>query len=483
MSSQVAMAALSILTVKLVAVGLSKELAGNYHSAYSYLQIWGILADFGLYAVAVKEVSVAKNPERVLGTFLLLRSGIVLLALGAALVIAWGIPLWRGTPLPLGISIAALVPFFTLLAGVFRVVFQVRHAMQWVFSAEVISRIVTAICMLLLVLYGELRSTRTTDYYLFLGVGSLGAVALFITSYVGARGIIRIVPHTDFTEVRRVLALAIPYGIAFLFTAIYRQSDVTLIALLRTDYELQNAEYGFALRAAEMAFLIPTYLLNATLPVLGALGTKSQQGKKLLGKTLFALLALGGSLALGSAILARPLMQLLTTEDYLSSPLAAGSDTALALLAVPMFFNAIVQYCFYVLLMEHVWQPLVRSLGIGAALATLANLYMVPRFGFVGACITSIAVHSILVVLLFPGTASRFPVILPLWTVGKLCIFFLLITAFLLVVRPWMSSTLSTLLLLFPLGASAVLSFQKTGCSAYLRSNGRDRNGMEDVIE
>ncbi len=59
MGSQIVMAALSILTTKFVAIGLSQELAGHYNTAYGYLQLFGILADFGLYAVAVREVSQA----------------------------------------------------------------------------------------------------------------------------------------------------------------------------------------------------------------------------------------------------------------------------------------------------------------------------------------------------------------------------------------------------------------------------------------
>ena len=61
------MAALSILTVKFVAIGLTKELAGSYNSAYGYLQLFGILADFGLYAVSVREVSKTKDPSKILG--------------------------------------------------------------------------------------------------------------------------------------------------------------------------------------------------------------------------------------------------------------------------------------------------------------------------------------------------------------------------------------------------------------------------------
>jgi O-antigen/teichoic acid export membrane protein len=142
-ASQIVMAGLSIVTVKFVAIGLTKELAGTYNSAYGYLQIFGILADFGLYAVAVREVSRAENKERVLGALIVLRVLILALSLGSAVVIAWLVPMWRGDALPLAVSIAAFVPGFTLLAGVIRTVFQVHYRMQYVFIAEVTQRVIT----------------------------------------------------------------------------------------------------------------------------------------------------------------------------------------------------------------------------------------------------------------------------------------------------------------------------------------------------
>ena len=72
------MAALSIVTVKLVAIGLSIELAGYYNTAYGFLQIFGILADFGLYAVSVREVARAGEGKiQVLGNLMTLRAVIL----------------------------------------------------------------------------------------------------------------------------------------------------------------------------------------------------------------------------------------------------------------------------------------------------------------------------------------------------------------------------------------------------------------------
>src|SRR3989338_3344995 len=113
LASKIVMAALSIITVKFVAIGLSKELAGIYNSAYGYLQLFGILADFGLYAVAVRELSRARDQAIVIGHLLILRLLILLTALGSALLFVWIIPAWKDSPLPPSVTIAALVPLFT----------------------------------------------------------------------------------------------------------------------------------------------------------------------------------------------------------------------------------------------------------------------------------------------------------------------------------------------------------------------------------
>ncbi|MFA6039652.1 MAG: oligosaccharide flippase family protein [Candidatus Peribacteraceae bacterium] len=409
-ASQVLMAALSIVTVKFVAMGLSKELAGQYNTAYGYLQLFGILADFGLYAVAVREVSKAKDRERVLGALIVLRLLILAVSLGTALAIAWLMPHWKGSPLPLGISIAALVPAFTLAAGMLRTVFQVGHRMQYVFVAEVFQRIIT-VALIGSVIAGGVRGTEDAGtYWLFLAFGSVGAAELLLVSFLFARRLQRIRMHWDAALLRRLFLLAAPYGVAFLCTALYRQFDVTLISMLRPqDFQLQNAYYGFVQRMMDMAYLLPTFLLNSALPILSERDGQGEDTRGLLGKTLLAILILGSTAALFGALWPRPLVGLLTTQAYLSAPGQPGSDTALRLLAFPMFLNGIVVYSFYVLLTRHRWKPLVASLTLGVFLSLALNVALIPSQGFVGAAITSIITHTFLAALLLPQALRTMP--------------------------------------------------------------------------
>jgi O-antigen/teichoic acid export membrane protein len=409
LASQITMAALSILTVKFVAMGLSKELAGNYNSAYGYLQLFGILADFGLYAVAVREVSKSDRREEVLGALFVIRLGILLLSLGSALVLVWLMPMWRGTPLPLGVTIAAFVPFFTLLAGIVRTIFQVTYTMHYVFLAEVTQRIITVLLIGFFIVSGVRASTDLFVYHAFLSIGGVGAFVLFTLSLMYGNALIRIRLHVDRVLIKRLLRACAPYGLAFLCTALYRQFDLTMIALLRPDFELQNAYYGFVVRMTDVGFLIPTFLLNSVLPTLSEKDARNEPTAPLLGKTFLSLLILGTTAALFAVLWSRPLVQLLTTESYLSTPIRAGSDTALFFMSAPLFLNALVLYGFYILLTKHAWRQLVLTLLVAAGLSLALNLWLIPKMGFVGATWTSIITHIFLALLLLPQALRKMP--------------------------------------------------------------------------
>ena len=446
------MAMLSIITIKLVVTGLGKELFGQYNTAYGYLQIFGILADFGLYAVSVREVGrMATKPERekVLGVLTIIRCIITALSLGAAILIAWGLPQWHGTPLPTGIAIAAFVPGFTLLAGVLRTVFQVEYKMHYVFIAEVTQRVVTVGLTAALVLMGVRDSVDPRMYYIFLGIGGVGAFVLFVLSVIFASRLMDIRPRWDGVLFRRILLHAAPYGVAFLCTALYRQFDVTLISLLRPhDFRIQNADYGAVQRMMDMAYLFPTFLLNSTLPILSARDAKGEDTRDFLGKVLLAVLLLGSTAFLFSVFWARPLMELLTNDQYLSTATTPGADTALGILAGSMFFNGLLVFSFYVLLTRHRWKPLVATLLVGVVVSLVSNLLLIPQLGFVGASYTSVITHALLVLLLLPQSLRVLPIRIP-WTLWRQWIgYTALLAGFLFVSGPFLTGPLATMLFL-----------------------------------
>ncbi len=446
LGSQIVMAALSILTVKFVAIGLSKELAGNYNSAYGFLQLFGILADFGLYAVGVREMARAKDRSAVLGALMIIRSVILFLSLALALVLVWLLPQWRGTPLPLSVTIAALVPLFALLAGILRTVFQVHHRMQYVFIAEVTHRLITTGLITLFIIGGVRGSTDLRILYSFLLIGGIGAFVLLIISALAAGHFEKIQWNVDRKVMKSILRQSIPFGAAFLCMALYRQLDVTMIALLRPDFEIQNAEYGFVLRMVEMGYVIPTFLLNSVLPTLSERDGRGEDTRELLGKTLIVLLLLGVIAALFCIFWSRPLVQLLTTDAYLSTPEKFGSDTALMLMGLPVFLNGLVQYGFYVLLNRGRSKPLVIILGLAAILSIGLNFLFISSHGYIGATITSNIIHLLLAVTLMVAAQRTMPAKLSMQSLIKIFLFACVLGTGLWKVAPFLKSEIPTVM-------------------------------------
>ena len=459
MLSQAAMALLSIITVKFVAMGLSKDLAGLYNSSYGYLQLFGILADFGLYAVAVREISKSADRPRVLRSLIILRTLISAVALGAALLIVWSVPGWMSSPLALGVTIASLVPIFTLQAGILRTVFQVEYKLHYVFIAEVTQRLLTTTLIAATVLISGRLSTDVSTLYLLLLWGGLGAVWLWAASSFFVWKLWKIRPLLFFPKGRlarvldagtlqKLFLLAFPFGIAYLFLALYRQSDVTLIAILRDDFDLQNAYYGFVQRMTDMAFIIPTFLLNSTLPAIVAREKDGRDTRGFLGRILLVLILLGIVAFLFGVLWSRELSALLTTPDYLSTDARAGTDTALRLVSIPMLLNGIILYGFYMLLQRHAWRQLVATLAGGALLSLILNLWWIPRDGFVGAAHTSIVVHIALALVLVPQAQTILPARLPDGLFVRCAFFAALAAATLVFLKPLLISGVATIVFL-----------------------------------
>ncbi|MBT4119552.1 MAG: oligosaccharide flippase family protein [Candidatus Peribacter sp.] len=446
MGSQITMAALSILTVKFVAIGLTKELAGNYNSAYGYLQLFGILADFGLYAVSVREVSKAKDKSKVLGALIVLRTMILIVSLGAALLLVWAMPQWRGTPLPMSVMIASLVPFFTLLAGIIRTVFQVNYKLQYVFLAEVTQRIITTGLIGSFIVLGVRQSTDLQHLHMMLFFGGVGAFILFVISLFYGNRLMKIRLTVDKTLIKDLAKKAAPFGLAYLCLAFYRQFDITMIAMLRPDFEIQNAYYGFVVRMADMAFLLPTFLLNSTLPVLSERDNNGEDTRALLGKTFMSIMLIGVTAFLFAALWSRPLIALLTTQQYLSTELTPGSDTALRLVSIPFLLNGVILYSFYVLLNRHVWKRLTLTLFGAAIISLTLNFILIPLHGFVGAAYTSIVVHVLLAAALLPQALKEMPMQLDRDLIRKWAIFGMGLGLGLALFKPVLVNELSTVI-------------------------------------
>jgi len=129
-----------LITVGLMTRYLGQTGYGHYTTAISFLQFFGVLADFGLQMATTQMLSrPMANQKKIFGNILALRLISIILTLGLATLIGWLAPY----PLIIkqGISLASLSFLFIALQSIFISVFQKNLAMAQVALAEIWGRI------------------------------------------------------------------------------------------------------------------------------------------------------------------------------------------------------------------------------------------------------------------------------------------------------------------------------------------------------
>jgi O-antigen/teichoic acid export membrane protein len=393
-----ATAAISIVIIKLLATYLGRAGFGQYTTIYEYLAFFGIAADFGIFQIAVRELSrPGAARAKIFGNILALRLSLTSVAMLAGAALVWAIPQYAGTPIPLGVQIAVVTTFLTLITGTVSSVLQAALQMQKAVLAQIVGKVLSLGYMLWVVLLAY-TATPETGFFQLLWAGVLGNAAMLgLTAYFASRELpIRL--RFEWSFWRQIIWQALPYGTAIILATIYFRLDVILLSLLRDSEEV--GIYGVGMRIVENLQMLPVFFLNSALGLMTALiHTDTARFRRLFQKSFDFLLLLATPIVIGGVVLAYRLTALIAAPEFLSNPATGfhGSDVALQLLLVAMFFAFLSNLFGYTMLAAGA-QLRLLYVSAGAAIFNLVtNLLVIPTYGFLGAAVTSI-ISELLVV-------------------------------------------------------------------------------------
>jgi O-antigen/teichoic acid export membrane protein len=370
--------------------------------AQAVAQYLAMLIDFGLTLGGIRTVAVA--PERIreaAGAVLSIR-----LVLGATGVIV----VWAATAAT-GMSSATAAVFVlfavaTMVAGLdLSWVAQGRESTG--LRALVLvagSCLALAIVALAVMVYHDpivVPIAQLTGSAVMVGV----ALVIIRRRYGGPR-------RPDQAVLRSMVAIALPLGLATLLSQVYYNLDLILLGVLRSPHEV--AAYGSVYKLVlALLMLAWTYAL-VVLPRLtrahahGATALRTEFGLRL--RHLAGVLV---PMCLVAAMVAQPLVVAIFGPAY-----AAGAEPLVVLLfSVPL--SAAGSLMLYTLIASGRSWVLPLSTGSGALVNLGLNLFLIPRFGMMGAAVATVA--AVAVVL---GTAiflARANLPSPSWlTLGRL---------------------------------------------------------------
>jgi len=361
-----------------------------------FLDFFGIIADFGLYTVIIRELS--KDPENESESFNSMFSLRMVLAIGAfilASIFVYLVPEYRGTVIPIGVILSGIAMVVTFFNGTLTALLQRHWDMGFTSMGVVVGKVVQVILYLLLFLgIGAFASRGSISNFSFYLLFATGIIAVLITSwftYSRSKKYVKLHFSVDFAKWKKIIIETFPYGLAIFLATVYLKIDVIMLSIMKGQYEV--GIYGISAKLLEILMIFPQYFLNSLLPLFTLYLVTNRDRERfslLMNKTFLVMSLMAFPIVAGGIGLSYPLIVAIGDPEYLSTAISYGSDTALRALLLTLPFTFFAQVFQYLLIVQKKHFSLLYINLFAVIINIGLNFIMIPKYGFMGAAWTTI---------------------------------------------------------------------------------------------
>jgi O-antigen/teichoic acid export membrane protein len=358
---------------------------GRFTLALMYMQLFGVLADVGLYMTVVRDIS--RDPSRteeLVGNALTLRVllSIAVIAVGGAV----SLMLPYDGQVRLAILLAGGPLLFGMLTSSLVTVLQSRLRMGRAVAGEVTGRALALVLTLVV-------AALDLGFYAVFGAAAGGALAALVVTWLLTRRLARIRFRLDTTAWRPLLAASLPLGLALAINELYFRAD-TLIISLYEPYQ-QVGFYTLAYRILEFTLALGTLFLTTVFPLLSeAVVHDEPRAMRMIQVSTDVFVILGAPLVAGGLVLAPQVIELVGGTEF------GDAATPLRILLVAgglAWVNGVFGFALIAKRRQ------ASALWLNAATLVFnvgLNFLLIPRYGIVAAAVVTVASET----LIFAGS-------------------------------------------------------------------------------
>lgn len=384
--------AIGLLTLRLTATYFGIDTYGEYSIVLAVTGTTAIVAELGVTSILAREI--AKYPEDadklggMLFRFRLITAVPAAVILGAIVPF---LPYNTETKIALAISIPGVVG---LILGNFpNAFFQANLRLEFAAALDVGARLLGL---------GAILLVRAFQLGLY-GFVAIVAAAYLITclaTFVLSRRFWRINTSFDWELARPLIRAAVGVGFAATVGLLVYRGDAILLSLLKTPRDV--GIYTVAYRFVDQAFLLPGMFVATVFPIMTrALHSDRHEAERVVNR-IFEFLVLTG---VATTILVYTLAPFLVNLVAGSGFRAAEHPLRILALALPFLFASPV---FYNVLLARNWQRDLIAIGVALLVWDVStNLVLIPRFGYNGAAVATVATQTAGLLLFFLAARRR----------------------------------------------------------------------------
>ncbi|MBI4551563.1 MAG: flippase [Candidatus Latescibacteria bacterium] len=398
LAGNLSQAGLGLLTGVILARYLGATGFGQYAFVMTTVSVFGLFVELGFNTFLTRDVARdRRRATRYLLGSLIAKLGLTILTTIPYLLLVWGLGGHRDeqvlTAMCAGPILFLVIAFNASFASMFRA-FEAMGDLLLLNVAAAVSQ-VAGLFGLATAGYGV---TALVGWTVCVQVGRLGASWLLFRRLIGRDkrdghdeslpGEASLIPFS-----LTLIKQAFPFGLASIIITLYARADILLLSFLAGDRAV--GYYSAVYRFFDTLRMPPGAFLGAYLPVISRAGVeRDRTGLIESCRTARSwLLVYGTGCALVVALLARPVVLWLYTEQFATSiPVLQVLIWAL----VPSVANDLTLHYFYAVGRERV-APTVMSLGLVVNVGL--NLWLISRYGALGAAISMLVSEWILCVV------------------------------------------------------------------------------------
>jgi O-antigen/teichoic acid export membrane protein len=375
---------LSLVSIRLITGYLGKEGFGDYATILAYFAFFSAVADLGIGSITAREISREGADEcGILGRVASLR-------IASSLVVFLLVPLFLpffsySLPVKIGIWIAAGTIVFSTFSIFLNGIFQKNIAMDRIAMTEFLGKIVQVAAV-----YGVVFFNLG-----FLGIASTLIISLSFNALVAfllSRRFVRFRFVVDVPFWKRFLHDSLPLGGSALITFFYFKMDTILLSVMKGSAAVGT--YSVAYKVMENLTFFPALLAGLILPLLSkALSVDRSRFRGIADTTFRVFTIIAIPLVLGGVFFSEQVISIVSGSGFQESvPVLELLIVSLAFIFFGNFFNMI-------LIVGNHQKELMKTLLIVAIANIIANLFLIPKFSFLGAAGTSLGTEFLVSVV------------------------------------------------------------------------------------
>lgn len=386
-SAQFLRAVIGFLFFLFLARRFGPEDYGKYVFAFSLAEIFSILGDIGLHEYTIREL--ARRPEQLrdrLTGILVLKT---LLSSTSAIIMVTILPLMgkdRPTQLAVAAFAIAQIGYSWFFAST--IAFSVKQDMHLQAFLWLMEKVLFAGAGLAVLFAGRgfVAVAISNTFVQFFG----GSLAVWIAWRKYGPFVLRL----DSKLWAGYLKSALPFGLIVAFFLVYFRIDSVMVSFFRGDEEV--GQYGAAYNLVAALLFLPSGLVAAMFPRLAeSYRSREDNVDAPFQRAARWLLAVSLPMAVGIWLLAGPLVLVLLKNTYLP----AVNAFAILGWTLPVWFITFLQGNLLTIVER---QKAVAWVGLFNMILNVGlNLYIIPRYGFTGAAVTTLVTEIVGLIQMF----------------------------------------------------------------------------------